>query len=361
MPSFRQSRSMVIILLFSLFSFSLIVGCGQNESTNAESENKAASKNKIAIKVGSESISMAEFNRRINQKLQRFKQNPRMQQQLKRLPKKKRKQQMKQIRGRLKQQLARQLETQLLLDYHIKKAGISVSDEEVQNKLDEIKQRQPKLKQMLKKQGKSLQSLKDRIREQMKIQKFVNQKVGTIEVTEKEARNYYKKNKKQFSKPERVKARHILITDTSSTGKSKIQSLKQKIEDGAQFSDVARKESQGPSAKRGGSLDYITRGEMVTPFSDAAFSLDVGEVSDPVKTRYGWHLIKVEDRKQATESSYESVSDTIVERVRNQKKKQKFRKILRQLKQQTEITNNISTRSARRPRGRPAPPQGKKQ
>lgn len=356
----RRSRSILIVALVSLFSFSMIVGCGQNESTNAESENNAGGNGNIAIKAGSETLTKAEFKQRIDDRLQQFKQSPRMQKQLQQLPKEKRQAQMKQMRSRLKQQLSRQLETQLLLDHHVKQANISISDEDVQQKIDEIKKEQPQLEQMLKQQGKSLDSLKERIREQLKLQEFVNQKVGDIEVSDKEARDYYKQNKDQFSKKERVNASHILISDTSQDGKAKAQSLKDEIDQGAEFAKVAREESDGPSAKRGGNLDYITRDEMVKPFTDAAFGLEAGEVSGPVKTRYGWHLIKVDDRKEASESSFEDVSDTIVERVKQQKKKQKFQQILQQLKQETEIVNNVKTQAPQGRRGRPAP-QGQPQ
>lgn len=355
LATYRKSRMLILVLLVSLFSFSMIVGCGQNESTNAESETNSGSQ-EVAIKVGSETISMSEFNERVNSRFQQFKQNPRMKQQLQRLPEDKRQQQFQRLKDRLKRQLARQLETQLLLDYHVKQAGITVSDEQVQERIDQLKERSPQLKKRLKQQGQSLDSLKSRIREQMRLKKFVDQKAGEIEVSDQEARKYFEENKNEFSKPERVKARHILISDTSAKGKDKAESLKSQLDDGANFAELAKKQSDGPSSRRGGNLDYITRDEMVKPFSDAAFSLGVGEVSGPVKTRYGWHLIKVEDKKAASEANYEDVSDTIVQRVTERKKKQKFREILSKLRQETEVVNNVAPRSAGQPQGQGTPP-----
>lgn len=89
-----------------------------------------------------------------------------------------------------------------------------------------------------------------------------------------------------------VKASHILV-DT----KQEADLIKSKINNGESFETLAKKYSKCPSGQNGGDLGYFERGQMVKPFEDAAFSLPVGKVSDPVKTQFGWHLIKVYDKK----------------------------------------------------------------
>lgn len=89
-----------------------------------------------------------------------------------------------------------------------------------------------------------------------------------------------------------VKARHILVNSEAEA----IQ-IKKAIDDGGSFTEYAQKYSQCPSGKNGGDLGYFGRGQMVRPFEDAAFSLPVGQVSEPVKTQFGWHLIEVDDKK----------------------------------------------------------------
>lgn len=89
-----------------------------------------------------------------------------------------------------------------------------------------------------------------------------------------------------------VKASHILV-DT----KQEADSIKAKIDNGASFEAMAKKYSKCPSGQDGGDLGYFSRGQMVKPFEDVAFSLPVGKVSEPVKTQFGWHLIKVYDKK----------------------------------------------------------------
>ncbi len=89
-----------------------------------------------------------------------------------------------------------------------------------------------------------------------------------------------------------VKASHILVDN-----KALATELKDKIKKGESFEELAKKHSSCPSGKSGGDLGYFKKGQMVKPFEDAAFSLPVGQVSEPVKTQFGWHLIKVYDAK----------------------------------------------------------------
>jgi len=89
-----------------------------------------------------------------------------------------------------------------------------------------------------------------------------------------------------------VRASHILV-DT----KAEADSIKAKIDNGESFEALAKKYSKCPSGKEGGDLGYFERGQMVKEFEDSAFSLPIGKVSDPVKTQFGWHLIKVCDKK----------------------------------------------------------------
>ena len=89
-----------------------------------------------------------------------------------------------------------------------------------------------------------------------------------------------------------VKARHILVNS-----EQEAVQIKKAIDEGGSFSYYAQTHSLCPSGKNGGDLGYFGRGQMVRPFEDAAFNLNVGEVSEPVKTQFGWHLIQVDDKK----------------------------------------------------------------
>lgn len=89
-----------------------------------------------------------------------------------------------------------------------------------------------------------------------------------------------------------VRAAHILVED-----EAQAKELKKRIENGEKFEALAQKYSLCPSKENGGDLGYFTKHQMVKPFEDAAFQTEVGQISDPVKTQFGWHLIKVYDKK----------------------------------------------------------------
>lgn len=147
--------------------------------------------------------------------------------------------------------------------------------------------------------------------------------------TDEEMRTYYEAHKAEF---EEVRARHILIRAKGSpmpveAGKkeltdeealAKAQELRKKIMDGADFAKVAEEESDDSSKSNGGDLNFFHRGQLVPPFEQAAFSLKVGEVSQPVKTPFGYHLIKVEAKKDPT---FEEAKPDIEKRIGNTKAK----------------------------------------
>ncbi|MFO8051594.1 MAG: peptidylprolyl isomerase [Thermoplasmatota archaeon] len=91
---------------------------------------------------------------------------------------------------------------------------------------------------------------------------------------------------------EQVKASHILVNKRADA-----DNILNRIRSGARFEDMARKFSQCPSGKKGGDLGYFKRGQMVKPFEDAAFNMEKGAISQPVQTQFGYHLIRVTDKR----------------------------------------------------------------
>jgi len=122
-------------------------------------------------------------------------------------------------------------------------------------------------------------------------------------LTEERIRAHYDEVVRKNPPTKEVRARHILVDS-----ESKAKELAAQAKKGGDFSKLASKNSIGPSAQRGGDLGYFTAGEMVKPFSDVAFKLKKGEVSaTPVKTQFGWHVIKVEDVRTRKVPSYDKV------------------------------------------------------
>lgn len=125
-------------------------------------------------------------------------------------------------------------------------------------------------------------------------------------VDEAEAKKVYEENVSKLKPEQEIKARHILV-ETEDEAKD----IKTQLAKGADFAALAAEKSKDKNAE-GGDLGYFTRGQMLKPFEDAAFALDVGQVSDPVKTSFGWHIIEVEDKRDQKLPAFEDVKEPIM-------------------------------------------------
>ena len=126
-------------------------------------------------------------------------------------------------------------------------------------------------------------------------------------VTEAQAKAAYDEQIAKIAPEPEVRARHILVK-SEAEAKELIKQLKA----GADFFELAKKNSTGPSADSGGDLGYFSRGQMVKPFEDAAFALKPGEISGPVQTEFGWHVIKVEDKRNHPVPAFDEVKDQLM-------------------------------------------------
>lgn len=126
-------------------------------------------------------------------------------------------------------------------------------------------------------------------------------------VTEAQAKSAYDAQVAKLAPEPEVRARHILVK-TEQEAKDIIAQLAK----GGDFTELAKKSSDGPSSQTGGDLGYFSRGQMVKPFEDAAFATEKGQVSKPVQTEFGWHVIKVEDKRNRPVPAFEEVKDQLV-------------------------------------------------
>jgi peptidyl-prolyl cis-trans isomerase D len=140
-----------------------------------------------------------------------------------------------------------------------------------------------------------------------------------VQVTEAEIADYYEYNPERFKEQRQVRARHILFKvppdaskQTEAEIKDKALEILKRAQQGEDFSELAKKYSQDTSsASEGGDLGYFRKGQMVEPFEELAFSLEKGELGGPVRTQFGWHVIKVEDIKEETVKTLPEVHDQI--------------------------------------------------
>jgi len=153
--------------------------------------------------------------------------------------------------------------------------------------------------------------------------------ISTVSVSDKEARDYYEENKERFNQGETVNASHILV-DTE----EKALELLAKIKSGeVSFETCAKENSSCPSGQQGGSLGDFGRGQMVPEFDTAVFSMEVGEITEtPVKTQFGYHLIKLNAKNPATTPAFEEIASEIKQGLLGEKRQRAYESKINQLK-----------------------------
>ena len=190
-----------------------------------------------------------------------------------------------------------------------------------------------------------IEDVKNSILAQELLKKEIQAKV---KVTEEEVKEYYEKNKDKFKEPEQVRARHILIkVDPNADEKKwkeaeeKAKEIKKRIEKGEDFAKLAKEFSDDPGTKnRGGELGFFTKGRMVPEFEAAAFALKPGEVSDPVKTVYGYHIIQTLEKKSAKQKEFNQVKEQIRQMLKREKERKLMDKMIAELKKEHKVTIN---------------------
>jgi peptidyl-prolyl cis-trans isomerase C len=262
---------------------------------------------------------------------------------------------IEQLRTRMRKEALERMIVERLIDEKVKAAKIAATEEEVIDQLEKMASAQkPPLsledfKALVKAYGQSFDEVKQQIQRGLGYQKLMEaQWAGRIKVTEDDAKKHYSENTKQFEIPEQVRASHILIKpDTSdpnvepalakAAAKAKAEELLKQIKDGDDFAELALANSGCPSSARGGDLGFFSKGRMAPAFEEAAFALEVGQVSDIVETQFGYHIIKVTDRKDASATMFEQAKDDILKLLTQTRQAELAKEYIELLKAQANI------------------------
>ena len=235
-----------------------------------------------------------------------------------------------------------------LLYQESKKEGIKVDQKAVDERLEQWKKQFPNeeaYKKAMSAANLSGPQMKEDITKGMTIEKFIVEKfVDKTTVPEKEIKAYYESHLNLFKQPEQVKASHILIkVDPKATESEKEDALK-KIRDvqkkqikGDDFAKLAKEYSEGPSNAKGGDLGFFKRGQMVPAFETVAFKLKPGEVSDIVKTKFGYHLIKVMDKKSESTVPYAGIKDRLGQYLKQEKVQKEIKQLVEKLRKDAKV------------------------
>ena len=167
-----------------------------------------------------------------------------------------------------------------------------------------------------------------KIKDEMLANFAIEKALSTVKVAEDEIKKFYDEHKSEFLAGESVEASHILVDD-----EEKAKVLLANIRNGkVPFEDAAKANSSCPSKEKGGALGNFTRGQMVPEFEQAAFAMNVGEISEPVKTQFGYHIIKVTNKTEAKEIPYEEIKDRLEQKLLTDKQQAAYSSKLNQLK-----------------------------
>lgn len=149
------------------------------------------------------------------------------------------------------------------------------------------------------------ESIREDLREGLELEILVK---PYVTITDEEINTYFEENKESLNQGEEVKASHILVETEEEANE-----IKEKLNQGEDFAELAKEHSFDGSSTAGGDLGYFGRGEMVKEFEDVAFSLDIDQISDPVQSEFGYHIIKVVDKTEAKEASLEDSREDVEE------------------------------------------------
>ncbi|MBW2056082.1 MAG: peptidyl-prolyl cis-trans isomerase [Deltaproteobacteria bacterium] len=237
----------------------------------------------------------------------------------------------------MKERFLEQMVEEALILEEARRLGMTVTDEELEAEVMETKSdyKGESLRDYLSSQGLSFETWKKRVKERILIEKTIQTGChfdGTI--TTEEARAYYDAHREDYLLPERVRARQIVVASERNAKK-----ILRELKAGKEFEELALENSLGPESAFGGDLGYFARGDMPGEF-DVVFSMEKGEISKPVRSPYGYHIFKVEDKVRGRQLTFEEVADDVKRKIARIKSEQLYYQWLEELKKNAKIEIN---------------------
>jgi foldase protein PrsA len=222
-----------------------------------------------------------------------------------------------------------------IIKLEIKKHNIEVPEKDVEEEFQKLVDQyggQEQFDQIFESYGYDQNDIKEDIKMSLQLKKLLEPK---ITITEEEMKEYFETNKATYDTKEQVKASHILV-DSEATA----QEVRNKLLAGADFAELAKEYSTDTNNnENGGELGFFSKGNMVAEFENVAFALAVGEISEPVKTEYGYHIIKVEEKQAAKEATYEECQALVKEALFNEKLPTAYNTYFEEIYDEYEIEN----------------------
>ncbi|MGF2614907.1 foldase [Rossellomorea vietnamensis] len=215
------------------------------------------------------------------------------------------------------------------------KRDVAVEESEIQEELEKIRssyEDEEAFNEALASSGASLDSVKENIKSYLLTEKLLKDRVT---ITDEQIKEYFETNKETFAQQEQVQASHILVEDEAAA-----KEVKEKLDNGGDFAQLAKEYSTDTSnAEYGGELGFFSKGDMVAEFEEKAFTMKTEEISDPVQTEFGYHIIQVTDKKEAKEAVLEDHKEEVEEILFDQALQTEYPAWLQEKKEDYKIEN----------------------
>ncbi|GGF84884.1 hypothetical protein GCM10010912_32640 [Paenibacillus albidus] len=229
--------------------------------------------------------------------------------------------------------------TETLVSQEAKKANVTVTDADINQELEDLRTQfggEEAFQAALAQSGMTVDDLKKQMPLQVELRKILEPQV---KLTDEDIQKYYDENKATFNTPEQVRASHILVAT-----KEEADAILKQLKDGADFAKLASEKSTDTASKaNGGDLNFFAKEAMVPEFSDAAFKMKVGETSSAaVKSEFGYHIIKVTDRKEAKNYTLDEKKEEIKKTLTSQKISELSSTWLQETTTKAKITNTLT-------------------
>ena len=216
-----------------------------------------------------------------------------------------------------------------LVDNELKELKVTIGDKEVDAAIDEVKKsynlNDEQLQQAVAREGYTIAEYREQMRKQIGRYKLISEKVRkNVKVSDADVQTEYDRMTRAEGEDYEVHVRHILIAVPRNASQAQVEQARRKAaavavearEPGVDFAELAKKRSEGSSSSDGGDLGFFKRGTMVPEFERVAFNLKTGEVSEPVRTQFGWHVLKLEEIRKLGMKPLAEVRPEIEERLR---------------------------------------------
>jgi peptidyl-prolyl cis-trans isomerase C len=336
-----MARGMLVTVL-ALLCVMFVAGCSKEEAEEeVEPAQQKVEAGDIVITVNGESVTAGELASEVSRLMQIRSRglNPR---------------DLEPTRRAMRKEASTTIVKRLLLKQEAEKQNIEIPEEKVEERFTMIKDdfgSEEVFKARIARMNMTEEGIRRDVASGLAIEKLIEMHTASLpEPSEEELRAYYNEHIDWYTEPEKVRASHILIRvnpadddEARAQKRAGVEELLEKARGGANFAQLAVQHSECPSKSRGGDLDFFAREQMVEEFSTAAFALDVGEISDIVETQFGYHIIKVTDRKEGRVVPFAEASERVATHYENEAKQTAINEFIERLRAAAQITFADST------------------